>query len=231
MPIRAASITGWASAPPPTWLAFQAAGGLVVLESEAPLAARLATLTCLEAMALTVAQGQALDARNPDDEAGYWHLIALKSGPFFGAALQAGALLAGADATTADGLYRLGHLIGEIVQLHDDLSDTLAVPANPDWLLGRLPLPILYAQSVPHPEQASFLALRGGVADPAILEAAQSILLRCGAVSYCLFQLQERDRLARQLLSELALSDPSRLTGLLDDLIRPVDDLLAGVAA
>lgn len=116
-----------------------------------------------------------------------------------------------------------------MIQVHDDLNDTLAMPASPDWLTGRLPLPILFAQTVPHPEQARFAALRPAVADPSALGAAQEILVRSGAVSYCLDHLQARAAQARAQLAVLALVDPAGLHTLVDELSGPVVSLLAAL--
>lgn len=72
-----------------------------------------------------------------------------------------------------------------MIQLHDDLNDTMAVPANPDWLQGRKPLPILFAQSVDHPDHARFQELCQDISNENALREAQDILIRCGGVSYC----------------------------------------------
>lgn len=45
--------------------------------------------------------------------------------------------------------WKSRELYGEMI--HDNLNDTMVVPANPDWLQGRKPLPILFAQTVEHP--------------------------------------------------------------------------------
>ena len=65
-----------------------------------------------------------------------------------------------------------------MVQIHDDLNDSLAVPANPDWTLGRAPLPILFAQVVNHPDRTRFHELRGVIAEPAALALANACSLR-----------------------------------------------------
>jgi geranylgeranyl pyrophosphate synthase len=59
-------------------------------------------------------------------------IVKTKSSPFFGTALQIGALLGDFSAKNVGGLKELGILYGEMVQIHDDLNDALAVPANPD---------------------------------------------------------------------------------------------------
>lgn len=184
-----------------------------------------AALRCLNRMVLTTALGQYWDSQNPAGEADYWRVVQSKSSPFFAAALEAGALLADVSPETAASLYQFGCLYGEIIQIHDDLNDTMATPANPDWTLGRLPLPILFAHVVDHPERARFLELRRLIADPAALAQAQQILIRCGAISYCVDQLVTRCDQAETLLATIPLPHPQQLARLLPPLRRPVEAL------
>ena len=123
---------------------------------------------------------------------------------------------------TAGRLKELGNLYGEMVQIHDDLNDTLAVPANPDWIQGRLPLPILFAQTVEHAEQARFLELRQKIADKAALLEAQDILIRCGAVSYCVDQILRRHQAAQGIVATLSLPRREVLDVLVEKVIAPV---------
>ena len=114
-----------------------------------------------------------------------------------------------------------------MVQIHDDLSDAMAAPANPDWMLGRASLPILFAQVVDHPEQERFLALRKAIPDPDALAEAQAILIRCGAVSYCIDQLLCRVLAAQEILPSISLVRQEKLEGLLSDIMKPVRNLFA----
>lgn len=210
--------------------ALQAVSLEVLAHSEAPLPARLAALQSLNLAALTIAGGQQLDTQNPTDEAAYWRVVEMKSAPFFGAALQVGALLGGASIEMAEGLRQWGNLYGEMIQIHDDLNDAMAVPANPDWRLGRTSLPILFAQNVDYRERQQFLELRRQLQcepDPQALAEAQTILLRCGAVSYSLEELFSRHRTAREWLEGLVIPDPAALELLLEDLMDPVNRLFA----
>jgi geranylgeranyl pyrophosphate synthase len=207
-------------------IGLQAAGLQAVTESEATPATRLAVLGCLNGMMLATALGQHWDTQNPLDEDAYWRLVAAKSSPFFGAALEAGALFGGASPAVGAGLRRLGLLYGELIQIHDDLHDTMAVPAGPDWTQGRSTLPMLFGQLMPHPDQERFIALRQSSADPQALAEAQTILMRCGAVSYCLDELGSRYERAVSVLRELSLAHPAGLESLLETQIRPVKELL-----
>jgi geranylgeranyl pyrophosphate synthase len=186
--------------------------GLAVLQSSDtdPMTLRAAMSSLLEMMTRT-ALGQQRDTENPSDEEGYWQVVHNKSAPFFGTALHTGALLGGSSPEVAEQLRALGHLYGEMIQIHDDFNDTMAEPANPDWMQGRAPLPILFAQTVEHPERERFLQLKAELPDPAALIEAQAILLRCGAVSYSIHQLLHRHQAATNLL---AAPPPQRFRGI-----------------
>jgi geranylgeranyl pyrophosphate synthase len=209
--------------------AFQAAGLEAIARANLEQDVKLAALRGLNLMALTTAYGQYLDVQNPADEAAYWRLVQTKSSPFFAAAMYVGALFGNAPACVAEKLRQFGCLYGEIIQIHDDLKDTMAKPANPDWLCGRSPLPILYARVVPHHDRERFLALRGAVADPEILAEAQIILIRCGAVSYCVDQIVRRSRRLQHLLRTLSPNNATGLEGMLKPLTSPLRALFAAV--
>ena len=104
--------------------------------------------------------------QNLEGEENYWRVVRAKSTPFYGAALQIGALLGGASPAVATGLRDLGVLIGEIIQIHDDLLDAFQTPANPDWEQGRNNLPVLYARTADHPDRVRFVGLLPHIADP-----------------------------------------------------------------
>jgi len=207
--------------------AFQAAGLEAIEQSDIASTTKLSALQSLNAMALTTALGQYWDTLNPADEESYWRLVRTKSSPFFGAALHVGALFGGAPPGVAEQLRQIGLLYGEMIQIHDDLSDAMAVPANPDWVLGRSPLPILFAQVVDHPDRARFLELRRAIPDPDALAEAQTLLLRCGAVSYGVHQLLTRHQSAAAMLRAMPLLQPAGLQVLLDDVVAPVQRLFA----
>jgi geranylgeranyl pyrophosphate synthase len=205
--------------------AFQTAATQAIVASPLAPQIKLAILICLNRMLATVAYGQHLDCQNPADEAGYWQVVQAKSAVFFGAALAAGALAGGAAPETVARLEQWGGLYGEMIQIHDDLNDSLAQPAAPDWLLGRPSLPLLFAQTVNHPRRAEFNQLRLAVCDPAALAAAQTILIRCGALSYCVACLLERHHQAQMILEEMRLPHPEEMANLLAGIIAPVQRL------
>ncbi len=181
----------------------------------------------LSAMLFDVSHGQALDVVNQLSESRYWEVARLKSGAFFSGAFGLGAVASSVDEKDFQILTRLGHEYGILIQIHDDLRDALAVPANQDWQNGRYPLPILYAETVPHPARERFSAIRSQVNQPRLLAEAQEILLRCGAISYGIYQIEKYDANARQLIEKLGVSGAAGLIKLFDELIHPVKALLA----
>jgi geranylgeranyl pyrophosphate synthase len=203
-------------------LAFQAAGFDALIGSKANSSVKWEALNSLRHTMLTTAYGQELDVQNPGDEVSYWRVVENKSGPFFGCAIHLGALHGEADTNTADKLKKLGNLYGEMIQIYDDLNDTLAVPANPDWLQKRKPLPILFALSVNHPERIKFEELYKNISIGSALQEAQEILIRCGALSYCVDQLLRRHRVAQNILDKTPLPDREGIDSLLKEVIAPV---------
>jgi len=209
--------------------AFLSAGPQVILHSKAQATAKLSALLNLNQMILTTAFGQYLDVQNPQDEDGYWRVVKTKSAPFFGTGLYIGALFAGASRFASGKAEKIGHLYGEIIQIHDDLNDTMSTPANPDWIQGRSPLPILYARLVDHPERAKFLELCRNVTNPPDLQEAQEILIRCGAISYCVDQLLRRQQAAQEILGTLSLARRDAIEVLLEETVRPVWNLIKSI--
>lgn len=221
---------GHAAAANLAW-AFQAAAFRVIEEASVEAERRAAVYASLAHMALTSAFGQNLDAQNLSGEENYWRVVRAKSAPFFGTALHIGALLGRASPEVAERLRDFGCLTGEVVQIYDDLMDSLQSPASPDWKQGRNNLAILYALTTEHPERAQFETLRTRVDDSHALEAAHQILIRCGAVSYCAYQVIERYQAAKLLFESTPLTDPEPLRELITRQTMPVVALLESVGA
>ena len=152
-------------------------------------------------------------------------MVENKSAPFYGCGIQLGAIFAEAGEEVTKELERLGRLYGEMIQIHDDLNDTMAVPANPDWLQKRKPLPILFALTVEHPDHARFLALYQNMSNGNALQEAQEILIRCGAVSYCVDQLVRRYQTAQNILNKTPLPNKGVVEDLVQGVIAPVRNL------
>lgn len=197
--------------------AFEAAAFRLLDNESIPIELRTDAFSCLSHITLATAAGQSLDANNLLGEENYWRLIQAKSTPFYGGALQIGAILGGADRDLAAAMYQIGATIGEIIQIEDDLSDAFAIPANPDWLKGRNNLLLLYASSAEHPDRERFVKVRSNVSDGSSLLEAQKILISSGALSYAAFNLIEKYKFAKIILSDLELHDPRPLDNILDD--------------
>ena len=196
-------------------LGFQAVAFRLVEQMPADPDRRAGITRSLAWLAFTTALGQHWDVQNLADEESYWKVVRAKSTPFYGAALHVGALLGGAEQEVAAGLRDFGVLMGEIVQICDDLTDAFETPANPDWRQGRNNLAILYARTADHADRARFIELSSQIDDPQALRAAQQILIRCGSVSYCVYHILRRHQRGRQLLDALPLADRSPMMELL----------------
>ena len=183
-------------------------------------------ISLLSAMLETVAYGQALDAKNPKSEEAYWKVTRLKSSAFFSGAFGLGGLAIDLDEDELEKLKALGREYGILIQIHDDLRDSLEVPPNPDWQNGRHPLPILFAETVDHPRQTQFIHLRAGIDDPEVLAEAQEILIRCGAISYGMYQIKTHYQESMRLLALLQAEDPDSLKRAFDELLHPVNSLI-----
>lgn len=183
----------------------------------------------LTRMLATVTRGQALDVENQRDETHYWEVTEAKSAAWFASALYLGALYADPAPEAAQQLYAFGLVYGQMMQIHDDLNDVLATPANVDWTTGRYPLPILFAEVVEHPDRERFIALRARADEADSLEAAQQILVSCGAISYSVNELLLRHQKARTLLEAMPAVNPGPLDTLLREVIEPVEHLFAAV--
>ncbi|HYX22828.1 MAG TPA: polyprenyl synthetase family protein [Thermoanaerobaculia bacterium] len=210
-------------------LAFQAAGHRLLDEAPAPAAVRAALQASFAAMSLGTCFGQSLDTQPVGSEAEYWRVVEAKTPPLFGEALRMGALLGGADGESAARLARLGRLLGRFIQVNDDLADALEAPACPDWQRRHNNLPILYALTAEHAERSEFCRLSLQVDAPEALAAAQRILFRSGAVSYCTLKLIEFSREIRALLDSLSLPATCPVARLVELHMKPLHRLLETV--
>ncbi len=179
-------------------------------------------------MFLQTARGQSLELRAIQTEPDYWAAARAKTPPLLAAALAIGSRLAGADAQVADGMTPLADHLGCLIQVGDDVSDATAVPAKADWRPGSCNLPILFAHTADHPARDAFVALAAKAStDAEALRRAQNVLLRCGAISYCVHVMFDQAALCRQAIERLAVPDPAPLHALVDSLIEPAERLLA----
>ncbi len=210
-------------------LAFQAAGHLLLERAAAPAGIRAALQESFARMSLATCYGQGLDARELTDEQEYWRTVEAKTPPLFAEALRMGALLGGAPAETAARLARLGHVLGLFIQVNDDLTDVLETPARVDWRRPSHNLALLYATTAAHADREELLRLSLRVDEPAALDAAQRILFRCGAVSYCTLKLIEFSRQIQDVAAGIPLRDPGPIERLVTAHLRPLHQLLERV--
>ncbi len=210
-------------------LALQAASSRVIEDAGLPPQTRALIHGSLAKAALGTAYGQAMDAGDLEGEENYWRIVEAKTPPLFGTAMFIGAVLGRSPASTAEGLEKLGFLIGMMIQISDDLKDAMETPARPDWRRKWNNLPILYAMTAEHPERSHFLDLLSRIEEPAALTAAQEILFRCGAVSYCTYRVIEHYRSARKNVESIPLANPESIEELLNHLVEPLKGLFSSI--
>jgi len=206
--------------------AFQSAAFRLLSDTAIDAERKAKVMTRFAGMALTTAYGQELDSRNLPGQENYWKVLRAKNCSYFGTGLFAGAIFGNSEVEIAEKLYQFGALTGEATQIQDDISDALEKPANPDWKLNRNNLLLLYAQTADHPDRERFQALRSGTEDPEKLKAAQEILVRCGALSYGAYLLNQRCQASLKILEETPLTDQKPLRELVIKHIRPLAELL-----
>jgi geranylgeranyl diphosphate synthase, type I len=206
--------------------ALQAAAFAHLDRAQVSASARSLASAALAQMLLDTALGQRMDVLNEGGEEEYWQVAFAKSSPFCRSAFAVGAILGGGDERTVSALTKVGALVGETQQLHDDLDDALAIPAQPDWRRPRNNLLTLYALTVDHPDRERFVKLLEKTDQPDQLREAQAILSRSGAVSYCAYHLVKRHKEASDLVADLELADAAALSAFMDNHFLPAMMLL-----
>lgn len=213
-------------------LALESLAFECLMESPASARAKHSAIRSLSDMFSITSFGQAQDVGQISSEVEYWSMIRNKSTPFYGTALQLGALLAEGTDEVAESFHELGVIVGEIVQLHDDLFDAFETPAKPDWRRQSNNLLILYALTVEHEEREEFLDILSDVSAAKSLKRLQEILLSSGAVSYCIYHLNGRHERCRQLIDRMELPNTQPMQDLVESQVGPMRSILneAGVA-
>lgn len=197
-------------------LALQAASYRLLDFAPITLTQKVALADSLSCLSLDTCFGQHLDTQNLTGEENYWRVIRAKSAPFYGRAYQIGAILGNAPEDVQRSLYDYGAIIGEIIQLEDDLHDAFQVPANPDWHQDRNNLIILFARKADYASKPRFEELMANISNEDVLLEAQQILIESGAVSFCAYHLIERFKEAQLLLTMMDLKNPAPLLNTLN---------------
>lgn len=209
-------------------LAFQSAAIRLIVEASIDVGQKAAAVNSLAGAALATAYGQHFDNQSLPGEENYWAVVAAKSTPFYGTCYALGAIMANASKEVIDGLYSFGILIGEIIQIEDDLEDAFSKPANPDWYRQGNNLLIIYGIEAEYEQRDEFLALLPEVAaaKDAALARAQELLVKSGAMSYAAYHLVQRYQQAWRLLEKLSLPAPDPIAKILNDYGKTLSDLL-----
>ena len=108
--------------------------------SQSPQQHLQSLLQTFNEVALGVCKGQDLDmsfeSRNEVHHDEYIEMIRLKTAILLGGALQLGGIIAGADQTTQDHLYKIGEELGLAFQLRDDYLDAFGDPEKFGKVVG-----------------------------------------------------------------------------------------------
>lgn len=186
----------------------------------------IATLTDI---GLETSLGQHKDSLNPRDEDAYWELVRAKSGPFYSGVFSIGAIMNDANDMLVEIMKQFGALVGEMIQIRDDLTDSMAFPVAPDWKLGRSNLLILYGRIAEYEQRDRFISLCASIRDrpdsvtiEGTVTEAQQILIREGAVDYCLDLLKARMDDGIALLDKVDLGNKHILAELLKKLTQVI---------
>ncbi len=200
-----------------------------IIRSEFSEHQKLNIYDVLSKMIFDTANGQRLDVSIPKTEQAYWEMVKLKSSSFYGALFEVGAIAGNPKSKDIKIVRKFGDLYGEMIQIHDDLLDCLAPTPGPDWIEGRLPLPILFVEMVDHPQHNEFIELRENIEENNNLEKAQKILISSGAVAYCIDQLFPREKKAKEILDQGENLDNTILEDILKEVMVAPNELIENI--
>jgi geranylgeranyl pyrophosphate synthase len=151
-----------------------------------------------------------------------WRLAGLRSGSFFAAGCQAGAMLGSCNKQCLANIDKFGRLLGIILQAHDDLSEISPDEDNLNDFVkdNRRSLAIAYALNVlpPHPKNHLLNCLQSSSTDAA--HEAKKIVIESGAFIYLGIKVKQFSKQAKDSLrSAFTESDALlKLLGILQDL-------------
>lgn len=209
-------------------LAFQSVAFKLVAGLDAPAERARRLSHALSAMSLRTAVGQHLDVSETAwSEAGYWQVVDDKSTPFYEWVMGIGALMHGNDEFVAT-FRAIGKIVGQMIQIRDDLVDIMAETPAPDWAHGGNLLLIYARENEDRAAVRTFETAVAGVlsGEAGALESAQEYLIGDGAVNYCAELLKAKAEDARGILRMSAVTNHQPIQGLLDKLVNQVVAML-----
>lgn len=187
-------------------------------------------LWLLSSLEFATAVGQHADVQETEwTEERYWQVVKMKSTPFYAGIMALGAAMVfelGEDALI-NTFFEIGELMGEMVQIRDDLMDIMAKPGAPDWAHGGNLL-MIYGRLAEDPsafETAVSQIAQGDCADD-VLEQGQQWLIDEGAVNYCIYLLEQKRELAISVLNSMAIKNHQLVHDVLDELVIQVAALI-----
>jgi geranylgeranyl pyrophosphate synthase len=190
---------------------------------------RTAMVCMLSVLGFDTASGQQADIQEEAwTETRYWEIVEQKSAPFYGGIMAMGVamVISPAESDLVGAFFEIGELVGEMVQIRDDLMDIMAQPAAPDWAHGGN-LMMIYgrlAEDSSAFETAVQRIVQNG--DLEALESAQQILIDEGCVDYCVHLLEERREKAAKILIDTKIKNHQPVQAVLNKLVIQISDLL-----
>ncbi len=136
-------------------------------------------------------QAVKVGAEPHEDEATYLQIIDGKTAQLFSAACRAGALIAGAPASSAEALAEFGRQWGMSFQITDDAldltgdPDALGKPIGSDIEVGKVTLPVIAAlREAPDEDRRRLQALVRGASGDGALSELRALVVRYGGIRY-----------------------------------------------
>lgn len=208
-------------------VAFQAIGTTILNGADIPTEYRSGLVNEFSCMMHHTAHAQQMDINASGDEAIYWQIAKAKSPPLFGAALFGGCLSGSGSLDLALQVKELAMPLGTMIQISDDIYDVMQPAVNADWISKNNNLAILYAMNSEHPFRQEFLDLLKDISSGENLKRAQYIIIKSGALSYCLYHLTELNETACRMIRGLNVVEQKHLQAIADYLIKPAFQLLS----
>lgn len=181
----------------------------------------------------TLAAGEILQLQNISNqeisEDVYYQVIEKKTAILFEACCRLGAISVGASQQEIEDSAKLGHCLGMIFQIRDDIFDyfdskEIGKPTGNDMVEGKLTLPVIYALNNSHLESMQTLArkVKNGTVNSDEIAVLVEFTKEQGGIEYAEQKMEEIGREARTFIDnyvrEKAIKDA--LTAYLDYVIQ-----------